>query len=411
MRFSHLADCHIGAWRDPAMKELPLLAFERAVTVSIERKVDFLLLAGDFFNTAVPPLDQVKRAVTQLQLLKEAKIPVYAIAGSHDYSPSGKTMLDVLEEAGLLVNVMKGEIVEKDGKEEKNQLRLRFTSDPKTGVKLTGILGRAGSLDKHYYEDLDRSSLEREPGQKIFLFHAPITELKPKELSHMESSPISMMPKGFDYYAGGHVHIVNNISLPGYKQVVYPGPVFPASFSELEELGTGSFVIVDDWKVERIPIAIKERIAVHIDCDKRSANAANAELEKRESEVKEKAKGNIILLRLSGELSEGRISDLKLKELVNNLYQAGAFFVMKNTARLSSKEFSEYQTGHGSAEEMEQRLWKEHAGQFPLDLSVDEEVALAHDLLEILGEEQPEGAKKYEHEERVLTAAKERLQR
>ncbi len=145
MRFVHLADVHIGAWRDPAMKELPLRAFEQAVALCLDREADFVLVAGDFFNTAVPPLDQVKRAVTQLQRLKEAAIPVYAIAGSHDYSPSGKTMLDVLEEAGLLVNVMKGTMIEK---ENKNELALRFTIDPKTKIRIVGILGRAGGLDK-----------------------------------------------------------------------------------------------------------------------------------------------------------------------------------------------------------------------------------------------------------------------
>jgi len=31
MLFAHLADVHIGAWRDPRMKELPIQAFERAV--------------------------------------------------------------------------------------------------------------------------------------------------------------------------------------------------------------------------------------------------------------------------------------------------------------------------------------------------------------------------------------------
>ena len=161
MTFAHLADVHIGAWRDPKMKELAITAFEQAVDTILQRGVDFVLIAGDLFNTSVPPLDQVKRTVTQLRRLKEKQIPVYAIAGSHDYSPSGKTMLDVLEEAELLVNVMKGCVG--DG----GKLKLKLIQDPKTQIKLTGILGRAGSLDKHYYEDLDRESLEQEPGKKI----------------------------------------------------------------------------------------------------------------------------------------------------------------------------------------------------------------------------------------------------
>ncbi len=406
MSFVHLADCHIGAWRDPVMKELPMLAFEQAIGAVLARKADFLLVAGDLFNTAVPPLDMVKRTVTQLQRLKGASIPVYAVAGSHDYSPTGKTMLDVLEEAGLLVNVMKGEVVERDGKQA---LRLRMTQDPKTKIKITGILGRAGQLDRHYYEDLDREALENEEGKRIFLFHAPITELKTKELAQMDSSPVSMMPKGFDYYAGGHVHVVNEISLPGYRRVVYPGPLFPASFSELEELKNGGFVVVDDdWGIERVPVVVKETVNLHIDAERRTAAEVNAALrELEETDVE----GRIVLVRAEGELSEGRVTDVRFKELVKALQEKGAYAVLRNTAKLSSKEFEEFQVAHGSAEELEERLIREHAGQQPIGLAVEEEIKLTKELFAILGEEQPEGEKKYEYEERIVNAAKERLER
>jgi exonuclease SbcD len=404
MRFAHLADVHIGAWRDPAMKELPVLAFERAVSVILERGCDFVLIAGDLFNTSVPPLDQVKRTVTQLQRLKEKNVPVYAIAGSHDYSPSGKTMLDVLEEAGMLVNVMKGEVIEENGK---GRLRLKLTQDQQTKARLTGILGRAGTLDKHYYEDLDREPLEQALGYKIFLFHAPITELKPKGLEQMESQPVSMLPKGFDYYAGGHVHIVSDVSLPGYARVVYPGPLFPASFSELEELSTGGFVIVDDEKIERVPVTLKQRIVFTLDADKKSAEQVNQELKAlEESDVK----GKIVLLRVEGELAEGRISDLRFKELFKAFAEQGAYFVMKNTAKLTSKEFAEYQV-EGTAEELEEKLIREHAGQTPIGLRPEEEVRLTKELLAILGEEQHEGETKPQYTDRLVKAARERLER
>jgi exonuclease SbcD len=405
MPFAHLADCHIGAWRDPKMKELAILAFEQAITEIIKKGVDFLLIAGDLFNTSLPPLDQVKRTVTQLQLLKTARIPVYAIAGSHDYSPSGKTMLDVLEEAGLLINVMKGSV------SDEGKLQLTFTEDPTTGIKLTGILGRAGSLDTHYYEDLDRTTLENEPGKRIFLFHASITELKPKALEQMDSSPVSMMPKGFDYYAGGHVHIVNEISMEGYSQVVYPGPLFPASFSELEELNHGFYVIVnDDFQIERIPLTIKETKRFLIDAEKQDVESVNAQLEALKSE---EVKERIVLIRAKGELKEGRVSDIRFKELIKHFQETGAYAIMKNTAKLSSKEFEEYTTSHhATSEEVEDRAITEHVGQVPLNnLSPEEEATLTKQLLTTLGGEQHEGEKKYEYEARVTAAAKELMKK
>ena len=51
-------------------------------------------------------------------------------------------MLDIIEEAGLVINVSKGEAI--DG-----NLKLKFTIDKKTGVKLTGILGKMGGLGKN----------------------------------------------------------------------------------------------------------------------------------------------------------------------------------------------------------------------------------------------------------------------
>ncbi len=406
MLFAHLADCHIGAWRDPRMKELPIRAFEEAVSLLLDRRVDFLLIAGDLFNTAIPPLDLVKRVVTQLQRLKEATIPVYAIAGSHDYSPSGKTMLDVLEEAGLLVNVFKGEAVETtDGQ----RLRLRFTTDPKTGVKITGILGRANSLDAEYYRDLDREALEATPGEKIFLFHASITELKPKSLAQMDSSPISLLPKGCNYYAGGHVHITAETSLDGYPNVVYPGPLFPANFSELESLNHGGLVLVKDWQPARVPIALKRVVSLSVDAEKKSAAQVNDELRRlAETDVQDA----IVLLRAAGELADGRVSDLEFKQLLHSLEEGGAYAVMKNTAKLTSKEFEEFASSqHQSVEALEEHLIKEHVGQVPLGLPPNEEVRLTKQLLDTLGDEQRDGEKKYEYEERVVNAAKELLEK
>ena len=112
MKFAHMADCHIGSWRDPKLKDISTEAFIKAVDKCILEKVEFILIAGDLFNTSLPRLDNLKTVVTQFRILKNKNIPVYIVPGSHDYSPSGKTMLDVLEEAGLFVNVVKGEVIE-----------------------------------------------------------------------------------------------------------------------------------------------------------------------------------------------------------------------------------------------------------------------------------------------------------
>ena len=176
MKFSHLADCHIGSWRDEKLNSLSTEAFVRALDISLQEQVDFILIAGDIFNTSLPAIEKLKTATKKLKEVKDHGIPVYIIPGSHDFSPSGKTMLDVLEHAGLFINVVKGTVT------AENKLQLRFTVDLKTGAKITGLLGRKGSLERKYYETLDPTNIEQEDGFKIFLFHTALAELKPVEL-------------------------------------------------------------------------------------------------------------------------------------------------------------------------------------------------------------------------------------
>ena len=107
MKFAHLADCHIGSWRDPRLNNISTEAFIKAIDLSIENNVNFIIIAGDLFNTSLPGIDKLKDVTIKLKELKDKNIPVYLIAGSHDFSPSGKTMLDVLEKAGLFINVAK----------------------------------------------------------------------------------------------------------------------------------------------------------------------------------------------------------------------------------------------------------------------------------------------------------------
>ena len=39
MKFAHIADCHIGGWTEPKMKQLGIDAFNRAVEICISEKL------------------------------------------------------------------------------------------------------------------------------------------------------------------------------------------------------------------------------------------------------------------------------------------------------------------------------------------------------------------------------------
>jgi len=389
MKFSHLADCHIGSWRDEKLNNLSTEAFTKALDLSVEQKVDFILISGDIFNTSLPAIEKLKTATKKLRKVKDSNIPVYIIPGSHDFSPSGKTMLDVLEYAGLLINVVKGEVVD-------NKLKLKFTTDPKTGAKITGLLGKKGSLEKKYYENLDYTNLEAEKGFKIFMFHTALSELKPKELEKMESNPVSFLPKNFDYYAGGHVHIVKHANIDSYKNIVYPGPLFPNSFSELEKLKQGGFYLYNNGDIKFISIILHPTISINIEAKYESAAQVYNKILAKIKTIN--TKDAIVTIRITGELSEGKPGDIDFKSIYNML--ESAYFVMKTTSMLKTKEFEEIKIQADSTDAIELKIIEEHLGQFKaLPKELQKELTTA--LLHILDTEKQEGERIMDFEERI----------
>ena len=384
MKFSHIADVHLGNWRDHTLKELGVQAFEKAIDESVKEKVDFVLIAGDLFNTALPGIDFVKVAIKKLKQLNEKGISVYYIAGSHDFSPTGKTMLDVIEESGLGINVMKGEV-------ENNTFKPEFVVDSKTGVKITGIAGLKGSLDSKYYDGLDLNSLEREDGFKIFMFHTTINELNPKK--EIEGYSLNSLPKNFDYYAGGHVHVVEEKSFDKYKNVVYPGPLLPANFEEFEKLKFGNFMIYDNGKVIKKSIKLKDVKILHFDFTGLDVSEANVKLKKAEEDD---FSDKIVLIRVEGEMKESP-RGLDFKGLIHKI-SSEAYNVMKNTSKLVGKEFK-IETIKSNTDDVEQELIKKHLNQQKHPFTNEEEAIT--ELMKHLNQQKHEGETVNDYNERM----------
>jgi hypothetical protein len=389
MRFAHLADCHIGSWREPRLREISTKAFIKAIDLSIEKNVDFILIAGDLFNTSLPAIERLKDTVEKLKELKDRNIPVYIIAGSHDYSPSGKTMLDVLEKAGLFINVTKGaEVIDE-------RLKLKFTIDKKTGAKITGLLGKRGGLEKEYYKSLIKEELENEEGYKIFMLHSTIDELKPESMKEIDSQPISLLPKNFNYYAAGHPHFVFQKEEKDYGIIAYPGPLFPNNFKELEDLEAGGFYIVDVDENNNTRLEW-EQILIH-NVFKISVSANNKTPEQLKDEIlsiirNKEFTNTIVTLRLEGTLLSGKPSDIDFKEIFSKIYEKSAYFVMKNTSKLIAKEFEEIKIDQKSVDDIESNLIKEHLQQIKVtDMDADKEESLIKSLMSSLYTERQEG--------------------
>ncbi|MFO8016730.1 MAG: DNA repair exonuclease [Candidatus Woesearchaeota archaeon] len=407
MRFAHFADCHIGSWRDPKMREISVRAFVKAIDIVLQKKVDFVVISGDLFNTSVPSIDSLKDAVDKLKSLNNKGIPVYGIAGSHDFSASGKTMLDVLERAGIFTNIFRGKVEDK-------KLRLEFTTDKRTGAKLTGIIGRKGMLDRRFYEDLERSELEKEEGYKIFLFHTAISEIKPKELERMHSAPMNALPKGFNYYAGGHVHYIFRESFPEYGWIAYPGALFPTNFHDLEKYSRGGFYIVDvdeksespEESIEWVPVQVMNTFHLDIDCNGKTPGQVEEEIYSQISN-KEFFR-TIVTMRLHGTLSRGNPSDIDFKSIYGMLFDKSAYYIMKSVHALFSRDFEKAkpESASESVEEVEENIIGGQAGSGMIEgMDAQKEKDLMRSLMHILSAERHEDEKVAEFEKRVIDDA------
>ena len=362
MKFLHFSDSHLGCWKDDLMNFYGLMTFENILKNGIKEKVDFIIIAGDIFDNSYPKIDILKQSAKILKEVKENNIPVYEIAGSHDYSPTDKTILKVFESAGLMINVFKANHT------ENNQIHLDFIED-RSGAKIAGIIGRVRGTDLSIYEYLDRENLEEEKGFKIFVFHNAITEEKDDELSFYDSISKSFLPQNFNYYAGGHIHNVLPSNLKDQKNInatspiVYPGCIFPTNFAELESGDFGGYCIVKntegswiniEWKNEKVIDVLPLIINVN---NKTVKDISDLIEEKINIDMNQK----IVTLRIEGEMKTGNPSDINFRDIEKKIYDKGAIRFFRNTRKLISKQSLITKSLIGSSrEEIENKIIKDN---------------------------------------------------
>ena len=320
IKFAHMGDCHLGGWRFPELQELNMQSFAYALDFCIKDKVDMVLITGDLFDSAYPSIEILKRTFAEFKKLKDANIPCYLIAGSHDYSVSGKTFLEVLEHAGFCINTFKTE--------EKNE---KIFLQP-TIIKNFALYGYPGKKSSLEVQELRKTVLQDAPGFfRIFMLHTALKEA----VGNMPIEAISIpeLPKA-DYYALGHLHVDFN-----KPNICYSGPIYPNNFEELEELKHGQFYIVEIGngniiKQNKVPIKLKEVLSLNISIE----NSLTA-TEKILSELnKNNMQDKIVLLRLTGKLNEGKMSDIRFNEIEQFAKDREVFVLVKSTSKLIFEE-------------------------------------------------------------------------
>lgn len=385
VRFGHIADVHLGGWKQQQMQDLNFESFKRAVDICLNSKLDFILFSGDLFDSAYPPIEVLKDTFFQFRRLKEAKIPCFIIAGSHDYSVSGKTFLDVLEKAGFCKNVFNAE-------ERDNSIILNPTIYG--NVAIYGYPGKKSSLE---ISDIKRIKLNDAPGLfKILMLHTTIDKVV--GTLPIESINPDRLPKA-DYYALGHIHVFYDKG--GF---VYPGPLFPNNFKELEDLKHGTFIIADTESpqlTERIKLQIKQIERMSIEITDALTGTEKIIQELNGGNLKDK----IVLLRVYGELTRGKNSDIKFQQIEDFAKSKEAYFLLRNTHDLRVKETeTQINVTEKDSENIEEETIEIYSNENPSNFN-----SVINELMEILSIEKQEGETTETFNNRLIQGTKKAL--
>ena len=203
--FIHAADLHIGAplkglralsstWAERLIGAIPE-SFDRVVETALEDQVDFVLIAGDVFDSSTASYADYRRFFAGLKKLVEASIPVYICAGNHDPLSSWKREFFALPEGVYL-----------------------FPSDApsfqlfeREGQALAAIGGRSfahrswpdnESIARGITRDAAQEALSCAPLFYLGMVHTGLDI----DRGYAPLDPAELMRSGMDYWALGHIH-------------------------------------------------------------------------------------------------------------------------------------------------------------------------------------------------------------
>ena len=245
LTFIHAADLHLGAplkglarsnetW-GKRLQDAMLEAYGTLIKTAVDRQVDFVILAGDTFDSARNISYAGYRTFAEgLTKLDEAGIPVYICQGNHDPATSWRTEL-----LRLPGNV---HFFAVDG--PSYELFPPKSATPSCVLAGTGYLTERWDRRRNVLTGLSRkqiaSALAEEnramPALAVGVIHTDLT----KEGSYAPATRAALVECNLDYWALGHIHkrMVDDEANP---TVVYPGVL---QGHDINESGPKGFYLV-----------------------------------------------------------------------------------------------------------------------------------------------------------------------
>jgi len=377
MNFVHLADTHLcgSNFKLKQREEDFLDSFRQVVDYCIKEKPEFIVHSGDFFDKGKPRNNVLLFAINQLKRLKEADIKFFVIPGSHDMSVDG-TFITILERVGLLTNVAKPENYEQQGD------KFLMKGEETDSAIIYGVPGQRANIQRIY------QSLEAVPSNKfrVFMFHHITSNVMGTE--EFADIPLSLLPKGMDYYAGGHWHEHEVFNYEG-KPFIYPGSTEYHNIDSMEKNKPRGFI---HYKNKPVFIKLKTRevIIKNIDCNRLSPE----EITNKCINNLARSENGLIVLKLQGVLSKGLRNEVDIAVIKERAISKGYLYCNVRLSGLSNP---------GESVNTKTRTIDEIENEFLKKKGYDKnQVRIAIQLIDLLGKDY-----KSSQIERVIEKAEE----
>jgi DNA repair exonuclease SbcCD nuclease subunit len=200
MKFLHAADIHLDAQLQLAVhgEEQPellrcatRLALSNLVSLALEERVDFVLIAGDLFDSDASDMSSFRFAAAEFQRLGREQIPVYLIRGNHD-SLGERSQSRIWP---------------------KNVYQFRADQPETLVIETLGVALHGQSFGtRSVTVDLAAKYPERLPGCfNIGLLHTSLSGSSQHE-TYAPTRPDLLKLRGYDYWALGHVHTFQQVT-------------------------------------------------------------------------------------------------------------------------------------------------------------------------------------------------------
>ncbi|MCH1866968.1 exonuclease SbcCD subunit D [Nocardioides sp. CFH 31398] len=238
MRILHTSDWHLGR----SLHRADLLGHQAAyvdhlLEVVEAEEVDLVVVAGDVFDRALPPVDAVALADDTLARLAASRATVVISSGNHDSARRLGFGSRVMDAAGLHVRTRPedvGRAVELADAHGPVVVHALPYLDPDAVRGAWGLTGRSHEVALDAAMTRVRADLAGRPGARsVVLAHAFVAGGRPSDSERdIAVGGISVVPTsvfdGVDHVALGHLHGAHTLT----ERIRYSGSPLAYSFSE-----------------------------------------------------------------------------------------------------------------------------------------------------------------------------------